>query len=505
MGIKYLHIDQFRHINDINMEFGKRITAIAGQNGSGKSSILGLVGHIFTYSKEDAPIKTLANKNFETVYSEIFKFSYPEFDKPKTHNYEIELSNRDKIPVTSYDRIETGKVKTLRFRVGKSLKGGGKIQYPVIYLGLRRLFPLAQEDKISFNDKIILDTDENEIYQRLHNEILLLDETIVPEYIETANKNSYGARTKKYDSVGNSAGQDNIGQIITAILSFRRLKKLKGNEYAGGILLIDEIDSTLYPGAQTKLIEKLFRWSQDLNLQIIFTTHSLDILEFIFSKYQESNDCKIIYLSNSSGFIRNVQDEVSIKEIINDLRVLPPTNEKYNKIPVFCEDEEARLWVKNLLPLQTKSKLGFVSETFGAGELKQWASKKIPPLKRNIFVLDGDQFKTIKKVNKKSKLVLLPGEESPEKLFYDYLQSLDSSDEFWGKTGGYTKQVCFRDLNSISDSTNRSVMKEWLKKQKSYCGRGYSKLFNHWKNSHKEEVERFNEDFLKMVSKIEEN
>ena len=504
MRIKYLHIDQFRHIYGMDMEFGKRITAIAGQNGTGKSSILGLVGHIFTYSKKDTSIKTLANKNFETVYSDIFKFSYPEFDKPKTHNYEIELSNREKIPVISYDRIEKGKDKTLRFRVGKSLKGGGKIKYPVIYLGLRRLFPLAQEDKIRFNNKINLDTDEKEIYQKMHNEILLLSEKIIPEYIETANKNSYGARTKKYDSVGNSAGQDNIGQIITAILSFRRLKKLKGNEYAGGILLIDEIDSTLYPAAQTKLIKKLFRWSQDLNLQIIFTTHSLEILEFISSKYQESNDCKIIYLSNSSGSIRNVQDEVSIKEIINDLRVVPPSNEKYNKIPVFCEDEEARLWVKNLLPLQTRNKLGLVSETFGAGELKQWASKKIPPLKRSIFVLDGD-VKTIKKANRKSKLVLLPGKESPEKLFYDYLQSLDSSDEFWGKTGGYTKQVCFRDLNSISDSPNRIVMKKWLKKQKPHCGRGYSKLFNHWKNFHKEEVKRFNENFLKIVSKIEEN
>ncbi|WP_319508993.1 AAA family ATPase [uncultured Methanolobus sp.] len=502
MKVKYLHINQFRHVNGVKMEFGKRMTAIAGQNGSGKSSILGLVGHVFVYRNQTS-IKTLSNKNFETVYSEIFKFSYPEFDKPKNHNYEVELSDGNKIAVTSYDRIEKDKDKSLRFRVGKSSKGGGKIQHPVIYLGLRRLFPLAQEENISFDKSILLNEQEKEIYQKLHNEILLLDEEIIPEYVETVNKKSYGARTKKYDSIGNSAGQDNIGQIITAILSFRRLKEQKGNDYEGGILLIDEIDSTLYPAAQTKLIEKLFRWAQNLDLQIIFTTHSLEVLEFISNEYKQSNDCKIIYLSNSSGNIENEQDEVSIKEIINDLKVLPPSKEEYNKIPVFCEDEEARLWIKNLLPIQIKNKLEFVNETFGCGELVQWAGKKISPLKNSIFVIDGDQFNSIKKTNKNSKLVLLPGKESPEKLFFNYLKSLDAGCDFWGRTGGYTKQVCFRNLNSISD--NRVVMKNWLKEQKTYCGRGYSRLFTHWKNSHLKEAETFNDEFIEIVYKIEGN
>ena len=51
--------------------------------------------------------------------------------------------------------------------------------------------------------------------------------------------------TAKYSNLGNSAGQDNLGQILTAILSFRELKKKIGDRYDGGILLIDEVDAAL--------------------------------------------------------------------------------------------------------------------------------------------------------------------------------------------------------------------------------------------------------------------
>jgi len=43
MKILKLHLETFRHFNDVNIEFGERITVISGQNGTGKSSVLGWV------------------------------------------------------------------------------------------------------------------------------------------------------------------------------------------------------------------------------------------------------------------------------------------------------------------------------------------------------------------------------------------------------------------------------------------------------------------------------
>lgn len=319
MKVEKLIIHKFRHLRDLELIFGERITAIAGQNCTGKSSILGLVGHVFTF---DSSYKALDKRQFTTQYSEIFRFSYPEYDKAKNHDYVVELDNDDSIQVISAPRIEGDKEGPLRLFVGKKEKGEGKRELPVIYLGLKRLFPLAQEKNI--DQSILSDLTEEEIreYEKLHNEILILRETITPQYIRVRNKAFYGARTDIYDSIGNSAGQDNLGQILTAMLSFGRLKRELGDKYPGGILLVDEIDAAIYPAVQVKLIENLFRISQDLDLQIIFTTHSVEVLQTLMQpKY--SHHGKVIYLDNSTGRVINVQDNVTITQIINSLRVLP--------------------------------------------------------------------------------------------------------------------------------------------------------------------------------------
>ena len=45
MYVKKLIIRKFRHINNLSIDFCEGVNAIAGQNGTGKSSILGLIGH----------------------------------------------------------------------------------------------------------------------------------------------------------------------------------------------------------------------------------------------------------------------------------------------------------------------------------------------------------------------------------------------------------------------------------------------------------------------------
>ena len=493
--ISKLNIVKFRHLDNVDIVLGRRITAIAGQNGIGKSSLLGLVGHIFTYP---AKYKTLDNKTFATQQSEIFRFSYPDYDRPKEHIYNVELDTGDIVPVISSARTEKGQEEGLRLNVGQKMTGRGKRELPVIYLGLRRLFPLAQEIKVTENLKKVLTQKEAEFYQHLHNEILLLEESITPQYIEGFSKIFYGAQTDRYNSLGNSAGQDNIGQILTALLSFKRLKEELGSEYKGGLLLIDELDATLYPAAQVKLLEKLFRISQDLDLQVIFTTHSLDVLQKILEpKYQ--NDATLVYLSRARGFVENEQNKVALQDVINDLRVLAPNPEKINKVPVFCEDREAFLWLKNLLGRDLCAQVEIYQETFGGDHLKTLASKKIPIFRNSIFVLDGDM--SAAQQGRCPHVISLPGGERPENIFYKFLKILPQNDAFWGGVGRYTKQVCFRDAPRI-ESADRRNMKDWFNSQGRHWGRGYSKLFNRWKEENSTEADVFKNEFDKIIQQI---
>lgn len=95
-----------------------------------------------------------------------------------------------------------------------------------------------------------------------------MDEIIIPETVKSNSKEFHATKTKEYNHLGNSAGQDNIGQIISALISFKRLQKELGNRYKGGILLIDELDASLYPAAQIKLVDVLHKKSLELNLQV---------------------------------------------------------------------------------------------------------------------------------------------------------------------------------------------------------------------------------------------
>lgn len=497
MKVKSLKIEKFRHLENIEIKFGNLITAIAGQNGTGKSSILGLVGHLFTFrEKENGSIyKTTNGKFFETEFSEIFRFSSKN-DKAGEHKYIAELDNQDIIPVISTERAD----KSLRLVVGKKAKGEGKRTFPVIYLGLRRLFPLAQEKTIN-NEQSDLTQEEIQEYQRLHNEILMLNETINPELIDTFSKKFYATKTDKYDCLGNSAGQDNIGQILTAILSFKRLKNSLGQNYEGGLLLIDEADATFFAGAQEKLIEKFFRIAQDLQLQIIFTTHSIEILSRLMLP-QYKRDCEVVFLDNSSGKVINTQnDNITLSQMINNLRVIYEI-QKDSKINVFCEDNEASLWLKNLLGTKITKKLNILTDSFGSGNLVYIANKKIPVLQNSIFILDGDQNKALKN-NKCPRVLLLPEDKRPEDIFYGFLRNLHANDIFWGRTGHYTQQVCFRDLANISDS--RDTMKKWFRNQAGYWGRGCSKLFNRWKKDNEKSADDFKKEFEKTLDKIIKN
>jgi len=153
----------------------------------------------------------------------------------------------------------------------------------VIYLGLKRLIPLSTEtekriEKLDLN----FTKGETNLFNNLAKEILLVtDDKIDAEAIKSPNKKVLAMKTENYNHLGNSAGQDNIGQIISSLISFKRLKEELKSDYKGGILLIDEIDSTLYAATQIKLIQVLNRYAESLKLQVVFTTHSVEILEYV--------------------------------------------------------------------------------------------------------------------------------------------------------------------------------------------------------------------------------
>lgn len=494
MIISKVEIEHFRGLKNITMNLGKVITIIAGQNGAMKSTILGIISQPFSirnlgeFSKE----KTIDGYAFESKFSDKFKWSKT-FDIPGDHKWRIYIDNKDiyskdYFEATSASRKDKGKEETIRIisSEGKK-KGADYIKCPVIFLSLKRVVPLGEEKKEDLSN--ILSNDEREFVAKYHKEILsILDDIEDVSSFKSSNKTSLLANTSYYDYSVNSAGQDNIGKIISSILSFKRLKEKYPEEYKGGLLFIDEIDATLFPCAQEKLMDFLRHWGSKLNLQIIVTTHSYNILKLAKTNEYIYNT-KILYMRKHGEEITCTEDP-SIEQIEADLNIKVVEEEKTEKIRVYCEDAEAACFISNLLMSKQAKLVSLMKKvTLGCENLKELTKRKVPEFCNSIVVLDGDSS------SKYANYCVLPGKgKSPEQLLYDYLKDLSENDEFWDdEIGGYTKQVCFRNFGSRP--SNREKFKEWFKEQLPHWGANAKKLFDRWKKDNKEETEKFQKDF----------
>jgi recombinational DNA repair ATPase RecF len=75
MFISELHIEKFRLFKNNSFKLGKYITAISGFNATGKSTVLGLLGHCGELKSKR--FKPLLQGAFKAELGEILKFSHP--------------------------------------------------------------------------------------------------------------------------------------------------------------------------------------------------------------------------------------------------------------------------------------------------------------------------------------------------------------------------------------------------------------------------------------------
>lgn len=509
MLIKKISIEKFRGFNNAEFELGTHLTAIAGQNGTQKTTILGLLSQPFTITDNDNPIineKPLSGGNYKSSFSEKFKLSQ-NFDKPKNHTWTLETNDEDNALFT-VESIPRDKNNIRFWQKGNKSKGSGYLQYPVIYLSLSRLMPIGEDNNINSDDNINFTNEEFNFYNEWHNRILILPDLNINsfDYLSSKQKNTLGVSTDYYDWKMNSSGQDNIGKMLLAIISFKRLQEKYPTYYKAGILVIDEIDTTLYPASQLKLIEALRKFSSKYNIQIIFTTHSLTILEYVCELQNDEklkNQIKVVYLQKVDDQIV-VKDEASIEYIKNKLNVSLLLHTRAPKINLFTEDKEAEIFLKALLKSK-KSQINFIQCTLGCNNYVELVRKKIKGFNfpESIICLDGDvnqKSNMMREIRKNKNFLILPGNDSPEKIIAEMLYNERDSSDIWDKLHiGYDKQICFKDYNISDIRTNREKSKSWFNIQKQYWGQGCSKLINIWISKNKKDFEIFIDTFDKLV------
>lgn len=440
--LKKLFIEKFRALEGVSIEVGEYLTVICGKNGTSKSSILGVAAQIFNFEKDYVSdfslqsFRQITGAQFKSAYSEHFRISKA-FDLPGSMKVGIELhdgyTDQEATATLQLDRRGGSPRPVVRKNSTATGNLSRNFTHPVVFLSLKRLYPITDRD-YSVHDFEYLQAHRQDFID-LTNELLNRSSSHA-----TGTKGTISSAVShgdNYDQDSVSAGEDNAGQIVLALLSFRKLKE-EYSDYKGGLLLIDEADSGLFPAAQINLLNILARECRALDLQVMMTTHSPVLIKHTFDQHKKHQArYKTIYLTDSYGSVQPMQDW-SWEHVEADItaRLVRPVVSAATlpEINVYFEDGEGADFFDGLIFRQPLKKfLRPMSDiTLGCENFLHLIKNNVPEFcEKSVVCLDADVSTKLNKGVKYTTLVLLPGQLPPDQLIFEFLYNLSPSDPFW--------------------------------------------------------------------------
>lgn len=412
MKISQIKLSNFRIFkNATTIKLGENLTVISGINGVGKSTILAALVNGTADTK--TPITPLvAQKQFSVPFESLV--SYDEKGDRNgsdvvTINYknvpDLEKSNNSSKNLNVSFRTHKTKVRNkeyYRFRlipqkIPKVRESESKLTWPTLYLGLARLAPTGESDFVEvseINSEIsqhIVETQKHLMYDSIVYDVNSV------QYIKGDNseRQHAGLDTDLFSVKSNSVGQDNLSQILLSIESFRLLQENPDYVYNGGLIAIDEIDAGLHPAVQISLVKYLLKQSKELDLQIVFTTHSITLLEEISDILQDNESVLINYIDRQpSTGDPEVIEAPAVSFFKNNLaNKIDRTSKPIEPIHVLTEDRVAQSYLKKLISKSKNedlTKLNLLDIDISWSQALKLSQSDPKAFKNWIFVLDPD-------------------------------------------------------------------------------------------------------------------
>lgn len=523
MRIVSLKINKFRAFTNAEFTIGKNITVLSGSNAVGKSTILGLLGNSCELKTDKG--KPILQSAFRCEWGELFKMS-PDFDISTSNvasiSYEEEAEPELRYRITWQTNGTRGRLIPVT-TTSEGNTSNAKREHPSLYLGLSRLYPLGEATISAGTTPTAVDVDFASFIQTYRKILSIYDDiqSINRVTVDVTKRTPIGINTAKYDYLTNSAGQDNLAQILLAVESFKKLKAASGEDYHGGLLLIDEIDAALHPSAQNKLFNYLYESSKQLDLQIVFTTHSLSLLDharLIANPMQQSNDpikpIEIYFLSRANN--ESTPTIIRSPEPLLYRNLLQETVSfrAEQKIKIISEDTEARWVLEQLLPSEISNKINLLDTNIGCNEVLSLTKCDPTYFNTRILILDGDiKSKTatmndIRAQNASGHYIyVLPDKAPIERSLLNFLQSNTEQaknyfEQYTCLINGLTYNH-FKDLE-LSDfkkgGKKREKEKAWFNAYKAQFDE--TNLFEYWKREHETECNKLVEDIKNAINEI---
>lgn len=313
--IKEMRIKKLKGIYNLNLEFEKNLTAIMGVNGIGKSTI----------------IHALACVNSRYENGEEYKLSY--FFVPTTDTMWKDSS----FTVVTYDENEkeTFEKEYLK-KESRWINYANRPKRDVYYLGVSTCIPEIEIEKCTSRIKYTSNQDSGKNAKKIISDAsYILNKDYADLLLHKASKKKYiGVSTQEgvtYSSLSMGAGEQRVIKILQTIY----------NAHQYSMILIDELDLLLHADAFRKLVKVLSEVALQKSIQVIFTTHSLEMAELSEfadiryiektpEKYMVYNSIKPDLLYSLSGrkikkyvvYVEDVFAEAIVRKIAKDTQML---------------------------------------------------------------------------------------------------------------------------------------------------------------------------------------
>lgn len=376
--LEWVEINGLRGWAEQRIEFRFPIVALVGENGAGKSTVLQAAAVGYKSQKEERFASNFfPDTPFEKISGAVLRYAY------KKGNQHIEGTVRKP---------------TNRWRGNPD-----RPEREVRYVDLRRTQPVSARTGYAQLLKRGVLEDVNEAFDQPKLSRL---STILGKKYEDAGISTTDAGGDKPVPVLSANGlrysgfHQGAGEITAA-----ELLALQYPRYS--LILIDEIETSLHPRAQRRLMRDLATIARMNELQIILTTHSPYVLEEL------PDEARIYLMEGYSG-------KNPVVGVSPDFAMTRMDEETHPECDIYVEDNRAGMMLSEMLikadrDLLTRCKIiPFGSAQVGISLGFMVSQNRFP--RPSLVYLDGDQ-------GVREGCQLLPGEDVPERVVFEDLRA----------------------------------------------------------------------------------